>query len=461
MGQYNRDVWQAKREQAVHLRRLGYSYSQIAEALGTSKAWVSKWLRRFATEGWKGLTDRSRRPHRSPRQLPVAVKKAVIQVRSELEAEAAKGEGLKFIGAPAIRTRLREKGVQPLPSIRSIERILHQAGLTRPKSRSQEEKESYPRLRPTQPHTLMQVDIYPRRLKGGQAVACFNAIDVVSRYPFSRAFERRGSQEAVTFLTELWHENGVPTYTQVDNESCFSGGHHPGVLGRVIRAALIAGTELVFSPIRHPQSQGTVESFHRIYGQHVWEGTLLANLEEVNAKTRDFLKAYRKRPHPQLGEQTPQQVHRQGKRRTLAPWAYRLLTTSSQRWPIYAGRVHFIRRIEANGAVRVLNLWWQVPDAAIGQKVWVTLTLTPTQAYLDIFDAAPDVPTRHRLVRHDFPVHEPVLPHPEKTGLMSIKDAFTTWLQHAGQSVAAQAFTMCWRLVHSLVPRQRSRSFGV
>ncbi len=191
MGQYKQDVWQAKREQAVHLRRLGYSYRQIAEALGTSKAWVSKWLRRFAVDGWEGLADRSRRPHRCPRQLPASVRKAVIQARSELEAEAARGEGLKFIGAPAIRTRLREQGVRPLPSLRSIERILRHAGLTRPKTPAQEKKRSYPRLHPTQPHTLVQVDIYPPYLQGGQAVACFNAIDVVSRYPHSRAFDRR------------------------------------------------------------------------------------------------------------------------------------------------------------------------------------------------------------------------------------------------------------------------------
>ncbi len=91
MDQYKQDVWQAKREQAVHLRRLGYSYRQIAEALGTSKAWVSKGLRRFAAEGWEGLSDRSRRPRRCPRRLPEAVRQAVIQARSELEAEAARG----------------------------------------------------------------------------------------------------------------------------------------------------------------------------------------------------------------------------------------------------------------------------------------------------------------------------------------------------------------------------------
>jgi len=34
----------------------------------------------------------------------------------------------------------------------------------------------------------------------------------------------------------------LPDYTQVDNESCFSGGFtHPGVLGKVLRLGLMVG----------------------------------------------------------------------------------------------------------------------------------------------------------------------------------------------------------------------------
>jgi transposase InsO family protein len=58
-------------------------------------------------------------------------------------------------------------------------------------------------------------------------------------------------------------------YTQIDNESCFSGGFtHPGVLGKVLRLGLYVGTELVFSPFRHPESNGYVERFHQDYNQN-------------------------------------------------------------------------------------------------------------------------------------------------------------------------------------------------
>ncbi len=53
------------------------------------------------------------------------------------------------------------------------------------------------------------------------------------------------------------------------------------MLGRVVRFALWVGTEVVFSPVRHPESNGYVERFHQEYDRHVWRDTYLADLAEV------------------------------------------------------------------------------------------------------------------------------------------------------------------------------------
>ena len=96
----------------------------------------------------------------------------------------------------------------------------------------------------------MQIDIVPRYLPGGPCVSCFNAIVVVSRYPTGQQYTTKRSVDAVQFLLQVWRDLGVPDYTQVDNESCFSGGFtHLGVLGKVLRLGLMVGTELVFSPM--------------------------------------------------------------------------------------------------------------------------------------------------------------------------------------------------------------------
>jgi putative transposase len=401
---------QAEREKAVHLRRMGHSSAAIAAELNRSPQWVRKWWRQYQRSGWAGLVERSRAPHQHGRRLSPETRQAVQRARSELEAEAARGIGLKYIGARAIRTRLKKGKIKPLPSVRSIERILKQAEMTHPKE-SQPSIE-YPRLQPTQAHQLCQIDHMPHYLQGGQQVFCFNAIDVVSRYPTGQVFTSRRARDARAFLIHVWQTVGIARYTQVDNEGCFSGGFtHPYVLGQCVRLALLVGTELLFSPVRHPQSNGTVERFHQDYEAHVFQDTYLADVPAVQAQADPFFERYRhSEHHSALHEQTPALVHQQ-------PTAPRLLEANFSlpegKLPLYAGRLHFMRRVQPNGTVSVLNVDWPVPGLEPPQGLWVTLELSPEATSLTIYDAAPDNPTRTCLATYPFPLKEPVLARPQ------------------------------------------------
>lgn len=82
--------------------------------------------------------------------------------------------------------------------------------------------------------------------------------------------------------------------------------------------------------------------------------------------------------------------------------------------PLTTGRVHFMRRVQSNGQISLLNLTWAVPQAQPGQGVWATLELSSRAATLRVFDAAPDAPQRTCWVEHPFPIKEPVLPLQER-----------------------------------------------
>lgn len=332
----------------------------------------------------------------------------IRQIRSELEAEAQMPNHLGYIGASAIQAHLKRRQVTPLPSLSSIERELRCAGMTRPYHQASPAL-VYPHLHPTRPHQLIQADILPRTLTGGVEVACFNAVDVVSHYASGRQYDQRTAASACDFLWHTWQEQGLPDYQQVDNEDCFSGGHtHPYVLGRVVRLALYCGVQLVFSPFYHPESNGTVERFHQDYARFVWQKDYLADLSAVRQRSALFFTLYRRSCHQaRLQGRSPAEWHGAVPARTLP-----LSLALPESLPLTAGQVHFMRAVDLQRQIKVLNVLWHVPATQPHQGVWATLYLSPRGATLAVFDAAPDTPKRTCLVKHDFPLKDKVQPPP-------------------------------------------------
>ena len=397
------------RRTLVHLVRSGEKIAKAAEDVGRSRAWGYRWWKRYAErQDWQALESRSRRPHYSPRQLSAETYRLIRQARSELEAEAQDSQRLGYIGASAVRERLQEYGVEAVPSVSSIERELRRAGMTRPRTQQAVPDIHYPRLQPSRPHQLIQADILPRCLSGGAETACFNAVDVVSRYASGRQYAQRTAANACDFLWQVWQEQGLPEYQQVDNEDCFSGGHtHPNVLGRVIRLALYCGVQLVFSPFYHPASNGYVERFHQEYARFVWRKDYLPDLAAVRQRSALFFTLYRQsRHHAELQGQSPASLHAAASARRTLPPDLRL----PNKLPLTAGQVHFMRAVDANRQVKVLDSLWDVPTAQPGQGVWVTLHLSPCSAVLSVFDDAPGAPQRTCLAKHPFPLKEEVQP---------------------------------------------------
>jgi transposase InsO family protein len=62
---------------------LGWPVVTAADAQGISRATGYKWVRRFRAEGTPGLSDRSSRPHRSPRATPAAEVERILAARAE------------------------------------------------------------------------------------------------------------------------------------------------------------------------------------------------------------------------------------------------------------------------------------------------------------------------------------------------------------------------------------------
>ena len=110
---------QAQRRQQAITRYLdGDKVDDICEQMGCSKSWLYKWKSRYQPDDPDWYQERSRRPLTPPSKTPVSIELAIRTARQSLR------QGGEPAGAAAIRESLHQQGVEPLPSARTIYRIL-------------------------------------------------------------------------------------------------------------------------------------------------------------------------------------------------------------------------------------------------------------------------------------------------------------------------------------------------
>ena len=106
------------REEACRLAlSAGANRRQLSRRLGISAKALYYWLKRYRQEGPAGLSERSRRPHRSPHRTDGSMEAAVLAVRRENPVW----------GGRKIAASLRRQGLSP-PAASTITEILRRHG---------------------------------------------------------------------------------------------------------------------------------------------------------------------------------------------------------------------------------------------------------------------------------------------------------------------------------------------
>src|SRR5262245_54890758 len=123
---------QALRREAIRRRLQGERRIDICRDFSRATSWFDKWWALYRRNPDTDFASRSRAPHRSPQQMPAPVVTAVVALRQLLEAAATPSTRYGTIGARAIWGRLKQLHISPLPSERTIQRILAQHDLTHP-----------------------------------------------------------------------------------------------------------------------------------------------------------------------------------------------------------------------------------------------------------------------------------------------------------------------------------------
>jgi putative transposase len=350
----------AARQRAISLRLAGRPVKYICATVGRSEPWFHKWWGRYLQAGPEGLYDLTRARHVAPRISP-ELERAILSVRRRLQAHAAPATRYSLVGATAILAELKALGIRSLPCERTVERVLERNGLTAPRVRLAPllPRQEYPGPQARASNELHEIDLVgPVYLKGRKQRyyiwACKDAFDGAVCL---RLAESRRMDEVLAFLGECWKDLGRPEQAQFDNARELCGwGPAARRLCRVIRLCLRFGASPVFIPEGEPQFNGSVENFNGWFQPRLSDRRFKrpCDLRRELARLQEAVNT--QHVHPRLGGKTAA-AHRRGLRLQKLPASFQVPT---DRQPLAAGRVTFLRRVSAAGTVTVLSQTFRV-----------------------------------------------------------------------------------------------------
>lgn len=291
-----KDVMQSRIEFVLEAVKGEVSFSGLCARFGVSRRTGYRWMRRYEEAGSvTGLAERSRRPEHSPNKTADEVEEAVAALRQRYGW-----------GARKLQVLLGQQGHE-LPEI-TINRILKRRDLVSESERTGQATRRFERSRPNE---LAQLDFKGEyRVEGGWCYP-LSLLDDHSRYLLGlwplASIRTEGVQETLRahFLEhgmpeELLLDHGVPWWSS-------SSGHG---LTRLSVWLMCHGVSLLWAAVRHPQTLGKIERFHRTLDERTRHEGLPPTLQAWY-RWADLMRwEYNHvRPHEALGMKTPAQVY--------------------------------------------------------------------------------------------------------------------------------------------------------
>lgn len=282
---------------------------ELCTEFGISAKTGYKWRDRFLERGPHGLADLSRKPKRSPNELPGDLVCEIVRIKN-----AHMGWGPVKIREVYAR---KHPGAE-LPSESSFKRVLEKAGLVvkRKQKRSNTCGRIEYRVVPEEPNDLWTVDFKgwwytnnrqrcePLTVRDAHSrfVLCASALDDAKSQTVRRQFER------------LFETHGLPKAIRSDNGTPFACTRAPLGLSRLSAWWVALGINLDRIPPGRPDQNGAHERMHRDMAFEV-ERCPESDLNQQRAALETWRQSYNfERPHEALRMRTPGEIYRNSDR---------------------------------------------------------------------------------------------------------------------------------------------------
>ena len=351
--------------------------SELAAAVGYSRSWVEKWLRRFQ-EGGGEIEDvtlfysRSRARKRSNPKIDAAVEAAILAIRDD------PAEGLRRTPGPQTILYYLDKGGELSAAghyvprrAATIWRILdkHQRIRHRPPRQHQPEE-------PVEPMVEWQIDFksistVPAEAGGKQqhVVETLNVVDRGSSILVA-ATPRADFHAQTTLLSmvNVFRQYGLPQAVRFDRDPRFvaswSMREFPSAFMRFLQ---VIGVQPLVCPPHRPDKNPFVERYHLNYGQECLAREQPRNLAQTILCTERYQQHYNEERPSQARScqnQPPRVAFPEAQTRRRLP-----AIVDPDSWLAAASKRLYRRRVTNNGSIKIGGHRYYISRQLVKQEV--------------------------------------------------------------------------------------------
>ena len=321
------------------------NFSSLCREYGITRRTGRKWVERYQTQ--QPLTDRSRRPHTMPTRTSEEIELLILAIRADNSGW----------GAKTIHNVLTKEGHKNLPCVKTVNNILHRHGCISPEE--SQKRQPFTRFEKEKCNVMWQTD-FKGEFQMDDSNYCYplTILDDHSRFSLKIAPRLSTANVVIPVFTEVFREYGMPDSILSDNGAQFAG-FKKGYT-QFERWLMDLDILPIHGRIKHPQTQGKIERFHRTMKQELLNHTNIANIRDAQNKFNLWRDKYNNiRPHEALGMKTPGEVYEPSQKQFIEEirkyeygGEYHVIKVNSwgyvrfDKWQVYLSETMIDRHIE-------------------------------------------------------------------------------------------------------------------
>lgn len=320
------------------------NFSALCREYGITRKTGYKWVERY--KQGQSLSDQSRKPMNSPGKTPKETEEKILHLREENPGW----------GAATLKRVLENEGESGIPSARTVNNILNRNNCIDPGESLK--RQPFERYEKDECNEMWQTDFKGEfKTKDGKYCYPLDILDDHSRFAIRIKASDSTENVVIKCFEEAFIEYGIPKSVLSDNGAQFAGFKHGYT--RFEKWLMCLDILPIHSRVKHPQTQGKIERFHRSMKEEFLKYHTFENAADANASLQEWRYKYNfVRPHEALNLKCPGEVYKPSERQ---------YPKEISRWE-YGGQYHVLK-VNNWGYVRFSHFQVYLSETMIGEYI--------------------------------------------------------------------------------------------